>query len=497
MGVVYVLNKNGNPLMPTTRCGHVRLLLKSGKAVVVKQVPFTIKLKYQTQGEKQRIILGIDPGRTNIGVCAVTESGESLFSANMKTNNADVPKRMQERLMYRRNSRNGERKRRQRRARKCDTIFKDGKTRERLLPGCSKPITNLYIKNSEARFNNRKRPSGWLTPTARHLLEVTINGIKKVQQSLPIADIVIEVNRFAFMAMDDPRIKKWQYQRGPLYGYGSIFDAVAAQQDGHCIFCDHSIEHCHHVVPKHKGGSNTLANYVGLCANHHALVHTNEKWAEDLAAVKAGMNKKYHALSVLNQIMPYLLERISELFPSHVYVTEGCSTKAFRDEHGVAKDHYLDAYCIACSILDVQAVIPPVDHYQMIKFRQHDRAATSRLESRKYYLNGKLVAKNRHKSFEQKDDSLAEFIAAHQNDVSRLIVKAGGPKYKDVNRILRGAIFRMPNGKEVVLRGRHGRSKNGKTNYYEFYGIDKMVTPRNCTYVHKGRGWQFVPSGSK
>lgn len=46
--MVYVLNKDGKPLMPTNRCGHVRKLLKSVKAIVVKRKPFTIKLTYDT-----------------------------------------------------------------------------------------------------------------------------------------------------------------------------------------------------------------------------------------------------------------------------------------------------------------------------------------------------------------------------------------------------------------------------------------------------------------
>lgn len=33
--MVYVLNKNGQPLMPTKRYGKVRRLLKSGQAVVI------------------------------------------------------------------------------------------------------------------------------------------------------------------------------------------------------------------------------------------------------------------------------------------------------------------------------------------------------------------------------------------------------------------------------------------------------------------------------
>lgn len=108
--------------MPTSRYGHVRHLLKTKKAVVVKTKPFTIRLKYQTDGACQPIILGIDPGRTNIGLCAVTGNGKPVFSANLETNNKDVPKRMSERAAHRRASRQGERKRRQRRAVKLSLI---------------------------------------------------------------------------------------------------------------------------------------------------------------------------------------------------------------------------------------------------------------------------------------------------------------------------------------------------------------------------------------
>jgi hypothetical protein len=41
--MVYVLNKNAEPLMPTKRHGHVRWLLKQGLAKVVEIKPFTEK----------------------------------------------------------------------------------------------------------------------------------------------------------------------------------------------------------------------------------------------------------------------------------------------------------------------------------------------------------------------------------------------------------------------------------------------------------------------
>ena len=45
--MVYVLDKDGKPLMPTERHGKVRHMLKDGRAKVVKQTPFTIQLTYE------------------------------------------------------------------------------------------------------------------------------------------------------------------------------------------------------------------------------------------------------------------------------------------------------------------------------------------------------------------------------------------------------------------------------------------------------------------
>ncbi len=42
--MVYVLSKEGKPLMPTERYGKVRRMLRDGRAKVVKAKPFTIQL---------------------------------------------------------------------------------------------------------------------------------------------------------------------------------------------------------------------------------------------------------------------------------------------------------------------------------------------------------------------------------------------------------------------------------------------------------------------
>ena len=46
--MVYILSKEGKPLMPTSRHGKVKHLLKSNRAKVVKRTPFVIQLLYDT-----------------------------------------------------------------------------------------------------------------------------------------------------------------------------------------------------------------------------------------------------------------------------------------------------------------------------------------------------------------------------------------------------------------------------------------------------------------
>lgn len=74
--MVYVISKQGHPLMPTKRYGFVRRTLKQGKAKVVKRCPFTIQLLYDTGSEVQDLILGIDAGSKHIGVSVTSETRE-------------------------------------------------------------------------------------------------------------------------------------------------------------------------------------------------------------------------------------------------------------------------------------------------------------------------------------------------------------------------------------------------------------------------------------
>ena len=488
--MVYVLNKDGEPLMPTNRGGHIRHLLKSGLAKVTLNKPFTIQLLYACEDGKQPLTLGIDPGRTNIGISVVKDDGACVLAAQVTTRNKEIPKLMSARKAYRMAHRHfGRRTVRQRRAKATNTESALGVI-ERKLPGCEKPIKCIGIRNKEARFNHRARPEGWLTPTANQLLETHVNMVSKIQKILPITSVVLEINRFAFMAMDNPNVKRWEYQRGQLYGKGSIEDAVFAAQDGKCLLCGSSIEQYHHLVPRHEGGSNTLPNMVGLCNSCHAKVHTNTKAMAELKTIKAGISKKYGALSILNQIIPALASALGTMFPDSAYATDGQSTKMFRDAHSITKDHYLDAYCIACSVLPAVSVIDDaVMPFHVMQFRRHDRQACHQaMMNRKYYLNGKAVATNRHAAYEQKDSALDDYVAAGGN-FSQLVVREHLPRYKNMERIIPGSIVNF-DGKVAVFNSSSGTYR-GKPRYYIPVGGDK-VSCNKCKYVANNTGLVFA-----
>ena len=81
--MVYVISKNGQPLMPTENHTKVRVLLKSKKAKVIKTCPFTIQLTYDSTNYAQDITLGVDSGSKHIGLSATTKS-KVLFESDVE-----------------------------------------------------------------------------------------------------------------------------------------------------------------------------------------------------------------------------------------------------------------------------------------------------------------------------------------------------------------------------------------------------------------------------
>ena len=80
--IVYVLNHKGKPLMPC-KPQRARVLLKMGKAKVVRRTPFVIKLLYGSSGYKQPVTGGMDTGSKTIG-CAAVANGQVVYQSEVK-----------------------------------------------------------------------------------------------------------------------------------------------------------------------------------------------------------------------------------------------------------------------------------------------------------------------------------------------------------------------------------------------------------------------------
>ena len=200
--------------------------------------------------------------------------------------------------------------------------------------------------------------------------------------------------------------------------------------------------------------------------------------------------KKYHALSVLNQIIPELTEQLAQLFPQHAFVTAGKDTADFREDYGIAKEHHLDAYCIACSVFTEPAGVstPSAKPHRLMQFRRHDRQVCH--IKRVYLSDGNVVATNRHKAIEQKDNSLEEFRKTHsQQEVSALTVKDHKPVYKDMRRFMPGGVF-LCNGKVHTLQSSLGRH-NGTPDYFVDVDGNKSNAKR-CKFLQQNCGLRWA-----
>ncbi len=162
---VFVLSQEGKPLMPTTP-RRARRWLTAKRARVVRQEPFTIRLRFATQEHVQPAKVGVDTGSKVVGIAATT-NGEVVFQAEVHLRD-DITQKMTQRRHYRRNRRGR-------------------KTRYR-----------------QPRYANRRRPTGWLPPSIRSKAEATVKAVCLVASFVPVCQVNVEVGRFDTQKMHNP-----------------------------------------------------------------------------------------------------------------------------------------------------------------------------------------------------------------------------------------------------------------------------------------------------
>jgi 5-methylcytosine-specific restriction endonuclease McrA len=317
---VAVLDTTEKPLAPTTP-RRARLLLKKGKAAVFRLHPFTLILKREVENPSTPDLrLKIDPGSKTTGVAVVNqESGEVLFAAEVEHRGEAIRERLDARRAVRRN-------RRTRKAR--------------------------YRK---PRFDNRRRPEGWLAPSLESRVENVYTWAQRLRRVYPIKGVAMELVKFDTQLMQNPEIEGVEYQQGELQGF-ELREYVLIKFNHRCVYADakspcDEVLNVDHLVPRSRGGSNRVSNLVCACRKHNeekgarSLEEYSKLRGVDFSPIKAQAKAPLKDAAAVNATRWALFNRLKAL-DLPIEAGSGGLTKFNRTKRGLPKTHWVDAACV-------------------------------------------------------------------------------------------------------------------------------------------------------
>ena len=310
--LVYVLDMNGQPLMPTHNGAKVRVLLKQRRAKVVSKCPFTIKLLYESTNFTQPLTLGVDTGSKYVGSAVINDATSEIIYESQVELRDDIKSKMDRHRQFRRTRRS-------------------------------------KLRYRPMRFNNRnasKRKERY-SPTLISKFQGHVREIKFVTFILPVNDIVLEVGEFDPQLLQDPTLAyhKWDYAKGELYQQENFKQAAKARDGYKCQCCGK--KNCrlevHHLLPRSRGGSDKLVNLITLCSDCHHLAHSSE---EQLLVFQKKFGKKAKDTLRYAAQMNVLRHMLQREYPD-AELTYGFITKEMRIVFSLEKSHMIDACCVA------------------------------------------------------------------------------------------------------------------------------------------------------
>jgi 5-methylcytosine-specific restriction endonuclease McrA len=321
--LVYVYNKNGNPLMPC-KPAKARKLLRDGKAKVINRCPFTIQLLWDCEENVQPVTVGIDKGSHVTGISCVA-NGQILLSAEIH-HRTDI----KDKMTARRNNRRNRRSRKWYRA---------------------------------PRYLNRasSRRSGRLPPSTRANVEEVIRVVKQIP--LPVYDIVIEDVQVDIARLNNPDLQGKEYQNSTRLDEN--LRIATLMRDGyqcqHCSRKNTRLE-AHHIIYTSQGGKDTLDNLIALCSSCHKKVHKG-KIILDTSGVSVFLDQIAQRTM---QGKTYMYEILAKIAPiSKVF---GYQTSSYRKSLELPKRHDSDALSVA-TLLTGEIVPLSRENFYSIRFR--------------------------------------------------------------------------------------------------------------------------------
>jgi 5-methylcytosine-specific restriction endonuclease McrA len=228
---VFVLATNKEPLHPV-HPARARKLLSRGKAAVYRRFPFTIILKVAIQDPMvAELRVKIDPGSKTTGIALLDDhSGAVLFAAELSHRGSAIKKRLDKRRGVRRGRR-----------------FR-------------------HTRYRKARWQNRRRRSGWLPPSLQSRIANILTWVRRLTRVSHITQISLELVKFDLQLLENPGRGGVEYQQGTLAGYETRAYLLEKWQRT-CAYCskEHIPLQIEHIVPKARGGSNRVSNLCLSC----------------------------------------------------------------------------------------------------------------------------------------------------------------------------------------------------------------------------------------
>ena len=317
MSFVFLVDTHRQPLSPV-HPGRARILLKAGKAAVLKRYPFTLILKAAIeQPQVQPLRIKLDPGRRTTGIAIVDdENGQVLFAAELTHRSQEIKKALDDRRAVRR----------RRRAR--------------------------HTRYRKPRFQNRIRPPGWLAPSLKSRVCNIETWVKRLCKLCSITAISMELVRFDLQLMQNPEISGIQYQQGTLAGY-ECREYLLAKWGRACSYCGKQnvpleIEH---MVARAKGGSDAISNLCLACEPCNQRKGTLDiavflaKKPALLKQIQAQAKAPLKDATAVNSTRWALFEHLKETgLPMEC--GSGGMTKYNRELRDLPKTHWVDAACV-------------------------------------------------------------------------------------------------------------------------------------------------------
>jgi hypothetical protein len=325
------------------------MLLKGGKAKVVRRAPFQIKLLHGSSGYRQPIAAGIDTGSKTFGCAAIT-NGKVIYQSQVQLR-TDIKTKMQRRLQYRRTRRSR-------------------KTRYR-----------------KARWRNRgsMKKAGRIPPTIRSKRDSHLRELKFVEKLFPITQWKIETAQFDIHKIVNPEVEGKDYQEGPQKGYYNT-KAYVLFRDKYKCQSPQKREHSkklqiHHVIGRAEGGSDAPSNLLTLCECCHDAFHRGEFVLKKRRRKQTFQVKHATQVSIISRLLCQSERTFEETF--------GYETKYKREQFlGWPKEHYYDAVAIC---LEEGQSVKPLNH---VWYKRHvtsgDYQQTKGKRSEKRIPTGKI-----------------------------------------------------------------------------------------------------------